>query len=287
MTERSAEFYFESDPEFPPDVLEALSQNDVMPAIFEWYKHVGLTVHHVACLIDQSPAFRLAHSGHWAVLRGMLHRCCRLMLANVALTHKGVFGDAAKIFDRCIFETTIKVRWLCQSEEFQRYLASSLKPERDFKARLLQDIASQNGTPTPIQDRMLASMERHRRLAGVEWEEVQAAKKLPPLDSMMASLGIDPLGYMVSQQIGSHAIHASWPSLLSDYLVVEDDDSFGLRDHDVEPHPAQFAAAILQVLEAAVAVVRYSFQPQDGDGLADDIAGLRDRFRDFYLQHQS
>lgn len=287
MTAREPEFYFSNDPELSRGAVEALTELDTMPAVFEWYQHVGLTVHFVACISDQSAAYRIADPSHWAVLRGMLHRCSRLMLANVALTHQGVFGDAAKIFDRCIFETAIKARWLCQSGEFVRYLGTSLKPEYEFKRRLVEDVERRGGTASPIQSRMLASIERHRWLAGVSWDEVVASKKLPPINAMLSTLNVDPMVYIVSQQLGSHAIHGSWSSLLDDYLYVDDAGGFELRDHDVEPHPAQFAAAIQHVLNAAIDVVLHAFAPPDSDELADDIRGMKSRFDSFYRQHHA
>lgn len=285
MTLQTPQFYFSSDPILSDDARTALSEQDAIPAIFEWYQHVGLTAHHVANISEKSGSYSLDNPIRWAVLKGLLHRCSRLMLANVALTHEGLFGDAAKIIDRCIFETAIKARWLCHSEEFDRYLATSLKPEQQFKTRLNADIALNEEGPSAIQTRMLASIERHRRLSGVSWEDVATSKKLPPIDSMISALGMDPLIYIVSQQLGSHAIHGSWPSLLDDYLVVGNSEDFGLRDHDVEPHPAQFAAAIQRVLEATADVILYAFAPPDSSQLAGSIRALQSRFEAFYRKY--
>lgn len=283
MSAREPEFYFSNDPEFSSETSEALANGDALPAVFEWYQHVGLTIHFVASISDKSTSYILQNPIHWAILRGLLHRCSRLMLANTALTHQGVFGEIAKIIDRCIFETAIKARWLALTGSFSRYLESSLKPEATFKKRLLSDI-SRAGRETPKQTRMLASIERHRWLAGVNWEDVSNSKKLPPIDSMLDQLKIDPLIYIVGQQLGSHAVHAGWPSLLDDYLYVTVAGEFELRDHDVEPHSGQFLAAIIHVLDAAMDVLRCAFELSAAEQLCADIGRLRGNFIAFYLE---
>jgi hypothetical protein len=273
--------YFFNDPELSEEATLALAQGDEMPALFEWYQDVGLTVHYVASISRESPGFRLKDGLAWTVLRALLHRCARLMLANVALTHEGLFGDAAKVLDRCIFEGATKARWLAKTGAFDRYLASSLKPELALKARLERDIIRQGAPASPRQERMLGSVERHRALAGPSWEEVAASKKLPPLDAMISDLGDDPLSYLVGQQLGSHAVHGSWPSLLTDYLR-EEDGTFELRDHDVAPHAAQYAGTIIHVLTAAIDVVVAALDASNAQVPASGLEAKRERFWMFY-----
>src|SRR6266480_119580 len=68
----------------------------------------------VAAHIQRSTlAFRHIPSQHYHVLVGLLNRCARLMLSNIALSHEGKFGETTAIIDRCIFETAVKLTWLC------------------------------------------------------------------------------------------------------------------------------------------------------------------------------
>ena len=87
------------------------------------------------------------------VLIGLLNRCARLMLSNVALSHERKFGETTAIVDRCIFESAVKIIWLCHAasdEEFTRYLADGLKTEVEFKARIEADIAANGGATLPF-----------------------------------------------------------------------------------------------------------------------------------------
>jgi hypothetical protein len=75
------------------------------------------------------------------------------MLSNVALSHEGKFGETTAIIDRCIFESAVKIIWLCQSasdEEFTRYLADGLKTELEFKKRIKRNIVANGGKVSPI-----------------------------------------------------------------------------------------------------------------------------------------
>ena len=133
---------------------------------------------------------------------------------------------------------------------------------------------------------MLASIERHRWLAGLSWEDIHASKKLPPLNEMMRTLKIDPLAYIVGQQLGSHSVHGSWPSLLTDYLWIDDDGSFQLRDNEIEPSSAQFAAGAGHVLEAAATAVSYAFH-DDGAQVALRLRSSKTALKAFYRANVS
>ena len=98
---------------------------DFMPVLFEWYKFVGLICNQLAQLPRVSPDTREITPINFAILTGLLNRCSRLMLSNIALSHKGRFGETTAILDRCIFESCIIIRWLCYKgtdESFKRYL---------------------------------------------------------------------------------------------------------------------------------------------------------------------
>jgi hypothetical protein len=82
------------------------------------------------------------------------------MLANIALSHEGKFGETTAIVDRCIFETAVKIVWLCEDpsqEKFDQYLAEGLKTDLEFKAQIESNIAARNGQAQPIETRMLRS----------------------------------------------------------------------------------------------------------------------------------
>lgn len=258
------------------EVRDCKETGDYRPILFEWYKFVGSLNVVVAHIQRESPAFRPIPDQQFNVLVGLLNRCARLMLSNVVLSHKGKFGETTAIVDRCIFESAVKIVWLCfgaSSEKFTRYLADGLKTELEFKAKIESNIGAREGEALPIEKRMLTSISNHVAAAGLTEAQVSEAKKLPDLASMLSTIGFDRLIYITAQKIGSHHIHGTWPSLLFHYLREEPRGSgtFVPRDHDCATHVNQFMFVPLIVLAALSAYVNYVF---DGTEEARAFCGL-------------
>lgn len=243
-----------------------------MPMLFEWYKFVGQLCIFFALIRRESPAVRYLPPIQYSVLTGLLNRCSRLMLANIALSHNGRFGETTALLDRCIFESCVKVMWLCHKgtdDAFRRYLADGLKTEVELAAEIKRNIAGRTeNRALVIEQRMLKSIERHMALAGLSADEIVETKKLPDAASMLSDLGHMRLMYVVGQRIGSHHVHGTWPSLLMHYLE-EDDGSLVLRDHDCDTHPNQFVMIPLLVLSAMAAYIGFMLQ------LSEDIESMK------------
>jgi hypothetical protein len=242
----------------PPIISDEQIKNcrasgDYCPIMFEWYKYVGLIANLIASIERTSRAAREIPSPQYGALIGLLNRCSRLMLANVALSHNGLFGETTAILDRCIFESTVKVLWLCNQnsdDAFRRFFAEGLKTELELKSEIQEKIAKRGGKTLVIEERMLASIERYLATSGLSDREVSASKKLPNLASMIQDLGHNRLAYVVGQKIGSHHVHGTWPSLLLHYLDWDTEGSFRPRDHDCSTHINQYIFVPLMVLWA-------------------------------------
>lgn len=234
---------------------------DYMPVLFEWYKFAAHLCIFFAMIESESPAVRDIPRIQYAVLTGLLNRCARLMLSNIALSHNGRFGETTTLLDRCIFESSLKVEWLCHKgteDSFKRYLADGLKTEIELTAEIENNIAAREGNQVlNIEERMLNSIRRHIALAGLTEEEIKQTKKLPNTATMIKDLGYQRLMYVVGQRLGSHHVHGTWPSLLMHYLEVEDDSALVLRDHNCDTHPNQFVTIPLQVLTATSAFIHF------------------------------
>ena len=105
--------------------------DDYTPILFGWYKFVGGLLSSFEHTTG-SPAYRQISQQHYHILIGLLNRCARLMLSNIALSHEGRFGETTAIVDRRIFESGVKLIWLCIDpcqEKFTRYLVDGLKTE--------------------------------------------------------------------------------------------------------------------------------------------------------------
>ncbi|MGY3388307.1 hypothetical protein ACVWW6_000898 [Bradyrhizobium sp. USDA 3311] len=250
------------------EVRHCKEAGDYRPILFEWYKFVGSLNAVVAHIQRESPAFRPIPDKQFNVLVGLLNRCARLMLSNVALSHEGKFGETTAIVDRCIFESAVKIIWLCfdaSSEKFTRYLADGLKTELEFKAKIEANIGAREGEALQIEKRMLTSISNHMAAADLTEAQISEAKKLPDLASMLSIIGFDRLIYITAQKIGSHHVHGTWPSLLFHYLEEEPRGSgtFVPRDHNCSTHVNQFMFVPLIVLAALSAYINYVFESTD------------------------
>jgi hypothetical protein len=276
-------------PEFSEEEMEKCRETgDYMPVLFEWYKFVGQVCIFFAQLDRESPAVKAMSPVQYGVLVGLLNRCARLMLANLALSHNGRFGEATALLDRCIFESSLKVQWLClkgTDDSFERYLADGLKTEIELKLEIEGNInGRESGEELNIEKRMLASISRHVSASKLTEDEILSKKKLPDIASMINDLGHGRLMYVVAQRLGSHHVHGTWPSLLLHYLEVDEDDGLYLRDHNCASHPNQFVMTPLQVLEAVRAFIEHVTH---SDEEAEPIIGLLDSIQDEILKINS
>lgn len=276
-------------PQFSDEEMQKCHETgDFMPILFEWYKYVGHICILFAQLHRESPAVKKILPIHYAILTGLLNRSARLMLSNISLSHNGCFGETTALLDRCIFETCLKVEWLCykgNNESFQRYLADGFKAEIELEKEIRTKISKREGSKVlNIEQRMLSSIESYINRAGLSREEIDKAKKLPDVFTMLRDLGNKRLMYVVSQRIGSHHVHGTWASLLQHYLVVKDDGSFSLRNHDCNTHPNQFVMIPLQVLSAVRSFIAYIIQSEDE---VKEIVGLLDSIQEEILKINS
>ena len=266
MTHRQSDSPWPDPPSFTEqEIRECKESGDYRPILFEWYKFVGVLSTVTAHIQRHSPAYKPVPSEHYYILVGLLNRCARLMLSNIALSHEGKFGETTAIVDRCIFETAIKIIWLCSDssqEKFTRFLADGLKTELDFKQQIYSKIAARNGDVLPIESRMLHSIANHIDASGLTEGQIEETKKLPDLASMLMTIGLDRLIYVTAQRIGSHHIHGTWPSLLSHYLeeVPSGSREFVPRGHDCSTHSNQYLFVPKVVLHAMSSYVQYAFE---------------------------
>lgn len=225
---------------------------DFVPILFEWYKFVGLLCNFFARIRSDSEGVREIPPLDYAVLVALINRCSRLMLANIALSHAGRFGETTAILDRCIFESAVKVNWLCDRGDpgsFRRLVLDGLKPDLELKSQILDNVSARGGGTLVIEKRMLETIEDQVSTAFTTEAEVAASPKLPDLAAMISVVGHGRLMYVVGQRLGSHHIHGNWPSLLRDYLE-EHEGVLGPRDHDCPMQADQYVFVMRFVLDA-------------------------------------
>lgn len=250
----------------PPEIdindwEECKRNGDFRPIVFEWYKFIGQLCVVIASFSSKSPIVKQINGVDYSILTGLLNRCSRLMLSNIALSHNGKFGETTAIIDRCIFESTIKIQWLMEKdreESFKKYMANSLITEIKLKDKIQSIIDDRGGKILPIEKRMIDSANKHIKLSGLNEDEIELYKnKLPDLKSMIDSLKKTEFLYMAGQRVGSHHVHGNWSSLLFHYLREDEEHGLMLRDHDCEPSIDQFFLISVLVLETLKNFIKY------------------------------
>jgi len=240
-------------PEFTEELLNrCCNSGEYSPVMFEWYKYVGRLANYFSCISLASPTIRDIDPVHHSILIGLLNRCSRLILSNITLSHEGLFGETTSIIDRCIFESAIKLNWLCTNpsdDHFNRFIAEGLKTEIEFKQNIEENIRNRDGNVMVIEERMLHSIGNYFRKAGLTEEFVSQSRKLPNLAQMIEQVGHDRLAYVIGQRIGSHHVHGTWASLWFHYLD-ETDGVICPRDHDCPTHINQYVYVPLVILDA-------------------------------------
>ena len=244
------------------EMLKARSTGEFEPVFFEWYKFVGNLAHLAMVISPDSEGFRQDSPRNISVLTGLINRCCRLMLANIALSHQGKFGETTLIVDRCIFESAVKISWLCndpKQERFDRFVNDGLRADVEFKQQIEENIA-QRGQVLLIEKRMLNSINKYLELSETTEESVNQSKRMPKFNQLMDKIGRDELQYLVRQKLGSHHVHGTWSSLLTHYLEPDETGKqLVLRDHDCPTDTNQYVATIEAVLQAVTDYVSYAF----------------------------
>lgn len=184
-------------PEITPEQLEqSRKSGDFSPVLFEWYKFVGRLCIFYASFRADSPAVRPMPELHYGVLVGLLTRCARLMFSNVVLSHEGLFGETTAILDRCIFDSSVKISWLCtqaNKKSFDRFIADGLKSELVFKNKINEIISERGGHVLEIEKRMLTSIENYVATSKLTEIQIESAKKLPDLATMIKDINHDRL----------------------------------------------------------------------------------------------
>jgi hypothetical protein len=207
-------------------LIEARESGRYESIAFEEYKFTAQLVAIVARIDKSSKVLKSISSQQYNVLIGLMNRCARLILGTMELSHKGKFGETTAIILRCIFETGIKIVWLCidgSQNKFELYINDSLKPEIELKDKIKECIEKRKGRVVEIENRMLDSIKYHIKEAQTSEEKIRNSKKMPDIATLVKNTNFDRIMYLVNYRLGSHHIHGTWPSLLFHYLEKADD----------------------------------------------------------------
>jgi hypothetical protein len=140
-------------------------------------------------------------------------------------------AETCVIFARLAFETCVNVQYLVANfspELVDSYIRHSMRHERKLLDTIQENVASRGGTTLPIEDRMLGSLARAERLAGVALSRVDLKDRTPwggkNLYEKAKAVGLDG-AYLAAFGGLSHAVHGSWRSIYQYDLEVGDTEA--------------------------------------------------------------
>jgi hypothetical protein len=181
MDQSGVEGFFPSTPTFDDALLNSCDvEGEFRPILFELYKHVGLLAHAASRVSFKSGSVRVKDTRAFTTVKGLMHRMCRLMLANVALSYEGLYGETTLIVDRCIFESSVIVSWIVKGtngDEINRYLASGLKAELELQREIETRITQRSGIVLPIENRMLKAIESMCKAADLTVKKLKKRRR--------------------------------------------------------------------------------------------------------------
>lgn len=164
-------------------------------------------------------------------------------------------GELVTVYYRPFLEALVKLEYLMRSgpRSVRSFIETSFRPEKDMLAHLKQ--VEWRRELTPIERRMLRSIQSHLRRAGVRQKDLLARKSWDldgrNMRALMATMNWD-IGYAFGFASSSHSVHASWYDLLVNHLSVDGrayspDITFRVPDTRlVAPHSYMLADQLLR-----------------------------------------
>jgi len=246
------------------DLLAIKDRREWTALFFEWHKVVGEAALLFSFMKKESSAVKRIDDLKYLLLTALINRCSRLMMANLRTASEDRHDEAISIVNRSIKESAIKVIWLCENQDkdrFNRVLADGLKGDLELKSHIRNNIKAR-GHKIAIEDRMLKSIQRSVKTARLSDKSVKKTRRLPSLQSLMIEIGMSDLSYVVTQRMSSHMVHGTWTALLAHNIEFED-GVLKLNPDFNSPHPNGLIFSSLFVLEALHAFISFVIKKSD------------------------
>jgi hypothetical protein len=187
--------------------------------------------------------------------------------------------ETSMIIARLVFETTVNIRFLIKHFSkalIDSYVIQSLRHERKLRDTVRENIENRGGIILPIEDRILQSVERAARGAGVELDNINLKDKRPwggkNVFEKTRDVGLEQM-YSAAFGGGSHSIHGNWQDIYANHLEWDE----GRNDFTPKlkwrwPRPQVITSFALVINET----VKIYLQFMGGDELSDHFDPLLD-----------
>ena len=167
-----------------------------------------------------------------AVINGNLVRLWKLLCELLSMTAER-HRETSSILARVIFETIVNTKYIIKNfspETVESYIRHSLRHERELRDTVQNNIAARNGIVKPIEDRILGSIEKAERYAGISLDSIDVTKRQPAwggisLWKKAEQVGLD-IAYLAAFGGMSHNVHGSSQDLCEYQLEPLADGTF-------------------------------------------------------------
>jgi len=156
--------------------------------------------------------------------------------------------EIALIISRAIIECYINLSYIFakQEEEYntvrKQYINASLSTEKKAKDIINNNIKEFDGVSSPIEDRMLSSIQSSISIS--EDDSFEKLANWPNIKNRCQVHDDGKLLYDFLYGIQSHAVHGTWQDLLFNH-IVEEGNNFKINLNWIEPRPQVLEGVIL------------------------------------------
>lgn len=213
----------------PPADISSIkddSESSFSQVAFELYKETSIVAVIASNLSYSSDSEKGALPLYQAVEAALIVRISKFMASVLALLcdKNREHGEVIMALNRCISESAIKLRFFCEradDEDFDNFIKSSLKPEKDLFDTVQKNIAKR-GKALAIETRIINSVSRVFRSSGItKIDELERIPKRKNYIEFLRALGMEE-NYPMLQGVPSHSIHGNWVDLLLHHLEERD-----------------------------------------------------------------
>lgn len=223
---------------------------------FELYKEtlmVLFVILHVQVSHEKRDNF--AFPRDQAICAALLCRITKFMRAVLAmLSHGDELGEVVLALSRCMAESVINLRYLIHRDDerlYNQFVKLSLSPERELYDVIHKNIEGREGEVLPIETRMLQSIDRLCKSAGVSISDVNLRYSDwdGGLRKRINALGLNDY-YAGIQRVPSHAIHGTWVDLMLHHMD-ESPEGFVLKLDGTAVDPRLLGPLCILILTGA------------------------------------
>lgn len=262
---------------------------DFMVLASELLREVTSYVSVAACVLGSAPAW----TRDQAAVGGNMVRLSKLLSAFLDQTVQKKMETSA-ILSRLAFETIVNVRYLIANhgpDLVDSFVRHSLRHERRLRDKIQANIQARGGEVQPIEERMLNSINRAARVAGVALDSIDLKDRAPwggkDLRQKAEAVGFGE-AYLAVFGGMSHNVHGSWQDLLQFHLeAVEDDAAFTPKLEWGRPRPQPLFALGNLALYAVADFLTFIGGAAAMDHLREQLRDLGARIESVDQAHES